>query len=100
MEETQSLNKAALKYIHSFLDRNGKNFPFHSYDYVLDTVNAFKEISKNSGLAKRDTEIARLVVAFKDVGVVNSEDLELDNQSIIDKFLSGIGLLPEDLERF
>src|SRR6185369_1246877 len=100
MNETYSINKAALEYIHSFMENNGQDFLFHNYDYVVDVVNTFKEISKNAGLDKKETEIARLVSAFKDVGIVNSEDPALDNQTIIENFLDEIKLSPEDRQHF
>jgi|KBSSwiStaDraftv2_1062776.scaffolds.fasta_scaffold90080_2 hypothetical protein len=100
MNETYSINKAALEYIHSFMENNGQDFLFHNYDYVVDVVNTFKEISKNSGLDKKETEIARLVAAFKDVGIVNSEDPSLDNQTIIESFFNEVNLSPENREHF
>lgn len=63
-------------------------------------VKTFKEISKNEDLKKEEIEIAKLVVAFKDVGLVNSGKPELDNQLITDNFLKQSTLAPHQLDEF
>ena len=98
--QVESLSKKALEYIYNFFEQKGEDFLVHDYEYVLRGVKAFKEISKNEGLSKEEIEIAKLVVAFKDVGIINSEKPELNNQLIIDNFLNTLELTSQQLKEF
>ena len=100
MKETQSLHKAALEYIYSFMDKNGESFLFHNYSFIIQAQDALKEISKNESIPKEQLEIPRLVIAFKEVGIVNSDDPSLNNQAIIDNFFEEVGFSSEQTEQF
>jgi len=97
---TKSLTKEALECIYNFFERNGKDFLFHNYDYVLTVLKTFKEISKNEGLRKEDIEMAKLALLFKDIGIVGSQKPDWNNQQIIDDFLATIELTPTELKEF
>src|SRR4030095_11681238 len=95
-----SLTKKALDYIYHFFEQKGGDFLFHDFEHVQMMLEVFKTIAKNERLKKYDIEIAKLVVAFKDVGIVDKGKPELDNQLIIDNFLSSVDLTSEQLEEF
>jgi len=96
----ESLSKKALDYIYHFFEQKGGDFLFHDFEHVQMMLEVFKTIAKNERLKKYDIEIAKLVVAFKDVGIVDKGKPELDNQLIIDNFLSSVDLTSEQLEEF
>lgn len=98
--KNQSLIKAALEYVSLFLEENGKNFLFHNYHLILQNVKTFKEISKNEKLTHDETEIAKLAIVFKDVGITGSESKELESQMVIDDFLNKVNLTPLQSEDF
>src|SRR6202008_3122396 len=98
--KNQSLIKAGLEHVYLFLQENGKSFLFHNYHFILQNVKTFKEISKKEKLTRNETEIAKLVIVFKDVGITGSERAELESQPVIDNFLNKVKLTPRQTEDF
>lgn len=99
-KQEPSLIKTARDYIYSFFEGHGEGFVYHNYSYISENIKAFREIAKAEDVGKQEYEMAQLAVAFKDVGLPMSDNRDLDNQSIIDRFLGKANLSAEQLDSF
>src|SRR5882724_12551161 len=87
-KKDNSIIKLALKYINSFFEAYSDKFIFHSYNFIMENVDATREIAKAEGLSKDVYEMGLLAIDFKDVGIVDSKDERLDNQKLINGFIA------------
>jgi len=87
-KDNNNIIKHALRYINSFFEVYGDKFIFHSYNYIVENVEATKEIAKEEGLDKDEYEMGLLAIIFKNVGIVDSKDDRLDNQKLIARFIA------------
>lgn len=98
-KKDNNIIKAALKYINSFFEVYSDKFIFHSYNFITENVDATKEIAKAEGLDKDEYEIGLLAIIFKDVGIVDSKDEQMDNQKLINGFIAENHLSREEQDQ-
>jgi hypothetical protein len=89
--------KKAFEFIFPFYAKNGDVFLFHSYAFATGNVKACKEIGKAQGLGKTELLPGLLAVAFINVGLPDTENEELNNMKIIERFVQE-KFLPTDIE--
>ncbi len=88
MSKEKSIVKKALEFCYSFTESHADLFVFHNYKFVNESISVCKEIARAEDIEKEDYEMGLVALILNDMGIVNAENKEIDNATLINDFVS------------
>src|SRR5437870_2364098 len=97
-KQERNLIKTAQEYFYSFIELHKDIFVFHDYRFVNETANFCKEIGKAEDLNKEDYELGVVALVLSEMGLCNAANTEIDNATLINKFIETNALSEREMK--